>query len=147
MAKPRKRHHRDRDASVIASDRPRGPSIPSHRALAHHSLPNLNYQPRDPVAALSEIEDRRIFTPDPDPPVKSSRRWHSRLSAKPKQNARPSGRSFTLQPAIQAFKAPTYIALCIRRGIRKEVLHALGKTGKGSRSPKKRSSFSNIWCK
>lgn len=49
---------------------------------------------------------------------------------------------------FNAFKAPQKVAICVRRSTRKEVLHALGKSGRGSRFHKKprRNFHSNTRC-
>ena len=46
-----------------------------------------------------------------------------------------------------AFADPKRIALCIRRQKRKEVLHALNKTGKIGQKKPQRNEYSSISCK
>lgn len=45
-----------------------------------------------------------------------------------------------------AFTRPDLIAVCIRRKIRREVLHAFGKAGKVGQKIAKRGKFSDIHC-
>lgn len=109
--------------------------------------PSRRWNPSSIRSPLLEVEDRRNYHPLSDlAPVRSLRRWNVRVAAKPpkaKVTARPSLR----RPLKFSFAAPEYVAVCIRRAQRKEVLHALKKTGKGSgRGRKTRNAFSNIRC-
>lgn len=47
--------------------------------------------------------------------------------------------------AHMAFKAPKFVAICVRRKIRREVLLALGRGGGGKRRPR-RNAYSNVRC-
>lgn len=101
---------------------------------------------------LSEVEDNRLWRPDVDPTARSSRRWNARTKINPRRQT--IGRSSNrLLRDIQnlTFRAPKFVLRCVRRKIRDEVLHALGKTGKGSgrklRNRKyKRNSHSGVHC-
>lgn len=61
------------------------------------------------------------------------------------QPVKPS-RSPRRSPKLR-FDAPASVLVCIRRHTRKEVLFAKGKTGKGSRSPKRLNAYSKVRCK
>lgn len=113
-------------------------------------LPDQTY--RGPVD-LSEVEDRRTFHPDQDDrPVRSSRR--SAVTSQPNHPSRARARAAARAPALhnvvasvfQTFRYPSSVAICIRRKMRDEVLHALGKTGKGSGRPRRRNANSKIRC-
>lgn len=78
--------------------------------------------------------DRRLYKPDrsirPPGPVK---RIHAKLEAKNYGKVK--------------FAVPKRIALCARREIRREVLFAKRKTGKGSKGRKHRNFWSGVSCK
>lgn len=93
---------------------------------------------RDP----RQVIDRRQFRPTPDPG--SNVRRSKRL------NVDTLGRSIRdqLSPRIR-FARPSDIAVCLRRKIRREVLHALNlkpkKHGRGG-APRRRNLWSGIKC-
>lgn len=139
-----------RDASRIASA-PQDRSWADPEPLA---LPTLPFQPaiRSP---LTSVEDRRMWHPDPSPVARSSRR--SRVPVHLPQAKRRSGplsrspkfllataRSHYLTSGL-TFRAPQYVAVCVRRKRRREVLFARGKGGGGKR-PGRRNFFSNVRC-
>lgn len=88
------------------------------------------------------LEDRRLYHPDPLPIAQASIRSASRLVAK--QNPRFKQPSQT--KAIIAFAEPSKVSVCVRRGIRKQVIHALGVAG-GKVRRGRRSAYSDISCK
>lgn len=145
----------------MARKRPRGSAQPSRFAsglvedsafsaldLLRRPLPSLPVNvPLDPVA-LSEIEDRREFGFG-SKPVRSSRRWTVRAGVRPRSRPTARSRSFDMQSLM--FYHPKHVIRCVRRKIKKEVLHALGKTGKGSgwklkRRKYRRNDLSNVRC-
>lgn len=99
---------------------------------------------------LSEIEDNRRWEPDPAPVSRSSRRWSVRSTLAPGRKAtRRAGRLIDVQKLM--FSYPRHVIRCMRRKVRDEVLHAFGKTGKGSgrklRGRKyRRNALSNVRC-
>lgn len=50
-------------------------------------------------------------------------------------------------PDVLGFAVPKHVHKCVQRKERREVLFAKRKTGKGSRSPKKRNMWSAISCR
>lgn len=94
---------------------------------------------------LDLFEDRRLFTPDPLPPAKSFNTPHHRLTI-PKSKARSFSRPGPV-PHQLGFAAPEKVLICVRRKIRKEVLHAYKRTGRGSGRPNRRGPFSDIHCR
>jgi len=108
-------------------------------------LPKLS---RLPSVTLSMYEDRRQFTPEPYTrvafalPRKAAQLVVKQPIQKPTKPMYPG-----VLPTGVSFRVPDRVAICVRRGRRKEVLFALNKTGKGARSPKKRNSFSKVSCK
>lgn len=109
------------------------------------SLPINNFV-RSPLTA---VEDNRTWDPDPDPLSRQTRRWTSPTQLAPRPKPTRSGRLFDVQ-ALN-FKYPKFVVRCVRRKIRNEVLHALGKTGKGSGRRLKnrkynRNQLSNVRC-
>lgn len=131
-------------------------SMPSAKPLAFArpvSLPRLN---RLPSVTLNTFEDRRTFHPEPYTRVAFALpRSASQLVAGHHRNvnvnksSHPGKASYPVAlsvPSRIAFKVPERVALCVRRSRRKEVLFALGRTGKGSHSPKRRNKWSSIGC-
>lgn len=49
-------------------------------------------------------------------------------------------------PHTVQFRVPNLVAVCVRRKVRKEVLHAQRKTAKGAGSQRKRNIWSGIKC-
>lgn len=104
---------------------------------------------------LSEVEDRRFYHPAGAlAPARSSRRHFSPvISIGHRQPARdrspPRSRAFFAPAAVEVmgFKAPRHVAICVRRKIRKEVMHAAGIAGGKTSKRRRRNSHSNIWCK
>lgn len=98
------------------------------------------------LSNLREIEDRRLFNPDPARAPKGLRTWVVPVVAKPPKAAP------TAKPAVRpkvtrlAFKSPLGVAICVRRKIRRSVIHALGKAGKGSKRPRRRNAWSDVRC-
>lgn len=103
---------------------------------------------RDPVATLSEVEDRRYYHPEPDDfrPAQSSRRWSVTPKSLPIRRGK-RFRGYSPGPLhVMGFPHPKHVLICVRRKIRDQVLHALGKTGKGSGRPERRNENSKIRC-
>ncbi|QXP08043.1 MAG: hypothetical protein [Arizlama microvirus] len=109
-----------------------------------------------PRSSLLEYEDRRTWHPEGSArPARSFSSSRHRLVV---QNVTPKKlfaknvdnfaflRKFPDQKAVIAFQAPRRVLLCVRRRIRREVLHAFGKAGKvGQRRPRF-SEYSKIKC-
>lgn len=90
--------------------------------------------------------DNRDYHPSPKPlrPPAAIRRVHARLLPK---NLDRFGKAIRADPFSIRFGVPRNVAICIRRRIRKEVLHALGKTGGGSsHKRKRRTQWSAVGC-
>lgn len=89
------------------------------------------------------LEDRRLWHPE---------RQNRPFAAAPRQASRPVARQRPAfhQPsqtrAIIAFQEPSRVAVCVRRGIRREVLHALGVAGKRGLGGPHRNEASTISC-
>lgn len=115
------------------------PSVQRYRPVA---------MPRSTVSLLSPLqayEDRRFFHPDRAMrPVVSFVRSASRVVAKQRVKfVQPSQTK-----AILAFDEPRRVIVCLRRRIRREVLHASGFAGSGRpmRKPR-RNALSSISCR
>lgn len=123
-----------------------------HRAAErdHNTIPNRRLPPR--VSSLFSrpllsVSDRRQFHPDDMfAPVFSYDRRSRKIVErnvnpvrKSTQYASPFGSSF-------GFAVPHKVSLCVRRKQRREVLFALKRTGKGSRTPKRRNYWSDVRC-
>lgn len=103
---------------------------------------------RDPVATLSEVEDHRFYHPEePDfRAPQSPRRWGVTPKSLPSRGRKFKGGYSPPPIRVMAFPHPKAIIVCMRRKIRDEVLHALGKTGKGSGRPQRFTSNTKIRC-
>lgn len=115
----------------------RGAPDPLGVALSH-----LNRLPGRP---LLEVEDRRTFHPERSlrPPM-TFVGGASRLVAKRPPS---SGRS-SYPGARIGFEVPRAVVVCVRRKQRKEVLHALGKVGRGAGTTRRRrrNGWSDVDC-
>lgn len=92
---------------------------------------------------LRQIEDRRSFYPEPAtrPALTFSGSSASIDAHIPKKKA-----NRNRVPTQFAFSAPGDVLVCVRRKRRKEVLHALRKTGKRGQRRPRRNRFSDIRC-
>lgn len=121
-----------RDDLFVASDLSDSTFEPVSRSLPD-TLETLLEEPLQPSvrSILSDIEDRRTFHPAGPVfrPASSPRRHHVKVKAL-------GTRLFGSRP-VMAFDAPRHVMICVRRKVRDQVLHALGKTGRGSRFNKK----------
>lgn len=97
---------------------------------------------------LRQIEDRRTY--HPDGPQRSPRSTISTYRLTVPNYGPPPIRSRTpvtdVIPAGVAFERPNEVLVCVRRKRRKEVLHALNKTGRGGQKSPRRTPFSDIHC-
>ncbi|UOF79228.1 hypothetical protein [Microviridae sp.] len=108
-------------------------------AFANRRLTALTYTIR-PANLLQAIEDRREFHPERAArPARSFSRSVHTLAA-------PAGRPGRV-PVGVTFENPTKVLVCVRRKSRREVLFAMGRTGRGSaRGRRRRSEYSDIQC-
>jgi len=92
--------------------------------------------------------DRRIYHPDPAPTYKRLSGRPARVVAAPpaKRAHAPAG---TLPEPVEVsallFKNPSGVKTCVQRGVRKEVMHALGVAG-GPVRPGHKTAKSKIRC-
>lgn len=93
--------------------------------------------------SLLPIEDRREFHPARLSPVRTIRRLAPVLFAAP-STARKSKAS--LRREVYSFGLPKTTAVCVRRAVRKQVIHARGVAGSAVRKPR-RNALSRISCK
>ncbi len=95
------------------------------------------------------LEDRRTFHPDVNNrPIAWTRNAH-RLVVRDKTYSKVR-RPLPYQSgtkATVAFTDPKRVVVCVRRNQRKEVLHALKKTGRVGQKRPRRNELSNISCK
>lgn len=92
---------------------------------------------------LVAVEDRRLWRPSDRHPV--TPRQKATVTASP-ATRRSQGAARGL-PEYLRFKAPTFVVACIRRKQRREVLHALRKTGRGPRRAARWSALSRVRCR
>lgn len=98
---------------------------------------------RSPVlSTLGEWEDRRAY--DPTSPTRNYTTFRSRSSAEIVAT-KPTPVRKVFRPA---FRTPQDVVVCVRRHQRKEILHALGRTGRGARRARpRRTATSHISCR
>lgn len=113
---------------------------------------------RPPVRKLKEVEDRRRWDPDVRKPPRALTGRHARIVHKVKATSRSNAavvkplarvRRQAAHPLIR--EAPSFggvrkAIICIKRKVRREVLHALMRTRSGKGSPKKRNEWSDVQC-
>lgn len=104
----------------------------------------LSYRPLRPID-LSVFEDRRKFYPSTvrglggRPALSFSRKaFADKVLDKPSKPFR--------YPDVFRFRVPNMVVLCVRRKIRREVIHALDLTRKGAGGSKRRNEWSNVKC-
>lgn len=130
-------------------------SVNSNRRLPLSRSPLAVSDFKPMTRQLDLFEDRRTFHPEgKSAPARSTNRSRHRLQSPPVKEAAfshqdslnyPSAHS--VQPhAIAAFTAPKKVLVCVRRKIRKEVMHALGKSGRSGQRRPRRSEYSSIQC-
>lgn len=111
------------------------------------SLPRLAVTYKTNNFALGLIEDRRTFEPGLKPYNRSLRQMTVGKPARLHlvENTRYSAPSQT--KALVAFQEPDKLPLCVRRGIRKQVLHAKGVAGsKKPQNKPRRNEWSDVSC-
>lgn len=91
-------------------------------------------------STLSEVEDGRTFSPDPD------QRLRRISGSRPVRLASaPPSRVGGLLDTYPVVRSPEHAIVCVRRKIRRGVILAKGKGGGGHRKGRKGRN-SNIWC-
>lgn len=106
--------------------------------------------------SYAEIEDRRRWNPEgEEAPAKSFDQPRHRLRAVlPSRQSRPAssysfgygGYSSASAPVGIGFVRPSRVLVCVRRKIRREVIHANGYSGLNGFRKYRRSSYSGITC-
>lgn len=145
MAKKRNRRAK-RDANAVAN-----PLTPPSLTTLLSPLSPLKPIRHVTPKRLTLIEDRRSWHPQgASAPAKSVHKSRHRLALKPGasvQGVRSTPARTAPMPAGIHFQAPKKVLICIRRKMRKQVLFALRKTGKGAKARKHRRSFySSVRC-
>lgn len=132
-----------------------------HRDAPHvASEPSLAVRPSSYyVDLLRSIEDRRVFHPEPIAPARVFSGPKARITLRPPAPAKVkrSVRARNVQkmqqgliPAMpreqHAFTNPNEVMICLRRKIRREVLHALKMKRSGRGRKKRRNYHSDVRC-
>lgn len=111
-----------------------------------------------PTLSLGEIEDNRHFHPEDDErDALNTRGRPGSFSVTPFHTVHPRSviarsyltgapRGFQVPVGVK-FSNPLSVVACIRRKMRRAVLFAKGKTGKGAKSPRHRTWRSNVGCR
>lgn len=143
----------------MARKRPKGSATPSRVANfdrrpqdydppANRLLPSLFQNPSFVQSTLSDVEDDRSWNPDRVPRARQVRR---RVAAVHPRKTATGYRSPLHLLDKFSFVNPRFVIKCVRRKIRKSILHAMGQAGKGSGRKLKgrkyrRTAYSNIGC-
>jgi len=132
------RSRRRRDTSAIAND----PLLPFLSPVS----PSPLLSPLVSPVVLNEIEDRRQFHPLQvhRPPLT--------VDARPARLSRSFRASRFLRPDhlvadVLSFCSPQWVLRCIRRKVRKEMMHVIKHAGSGGGRKPKRDWFSKVSCK
>lgn len=157
MRRSNSRSRRTRDAFDVSNQRLRF-SSPFSR-VTYTSLPRLPIAPIRRYLPLTVYEDRRQWHPEG---VRASARSFSssrhRLESRDRvynrYNVKPVSRlhsspvfGVSQTRASIAFADPSRTLICVRRKIRREVMHALGLSGSGSgQRPPRLSEYSSVRC-
>lgn len=123
------------------------PSNYTPRPIERVTIPNLI---RDEVQYVRQFNDRRNYHPEPNRYPGAIVRRAGRLNIDTLGNSvrsqvRPNN---DVLPWRVAFADPKKVAVCVRRKVRREVLHALklkSRAGKGG-APRRRNPWSGIRC-
>lgn len=127
----------------------RGTTDPAKRTLA----PVGTFAPGPVAAPLRELEDRSSFWPSTSPmdwePARRLTGSPARLSLPTPSPSPVRGSVRVFGPSVVAFERPRGVAVCVRRAIRREVLHAMKKTGRGHRKQRapRRNAYSSVSCR
>lgn len=108
------------------------------------SIASSNLLTNTVYSLLSDIEDRRQYNPSRYAAARGLSKGSAFVQA---GEARGSRSSKKFAPDVFRFTRPNNVAVCVRRQRRKEVLFALKRTGKGSKSRRHRNSLSDVSCK
>lgn len=102
-----------------------------------------------------EVEDRRRWNPEGssaaaasfDSPRHRLRAFQSRRSTRIQGSTSvPFGFGGLLEESGVAFRRPSRVLVCVRRRIRREVMHAFGKAGKVGQKRPRRGPYSSVRC-
>lgn len=110
-----------------------------------------NLRSRYEVPPLVLPVDRRYFDPEPEAtrPAKRLSGRPARVVAPPpaKRAVAPAGRpAKLLSPSTLLFARSAGVAVCVQRGVRREVLHAKGVAGQSGLNPPRRGPYSGVRC-
>lgn len=121
---------------------------PRHRRTtlrsANHRLPMPSFP--DIPLRLSEIADFRSLRSVLPPTPFTTTRKVARLVPTTRTVSHKKARAAKTPFSAVAFEQPHNTLVCIRRSRRKEILHALKKTGRKGQKRPRRSAFSDIHC-
>lgn len=121
------------------------PPIANHRLPEPFRLPSVSYKTNQ--FALSLIEDRRQHEPGRSPLRRDVRQFAVGRPARLALVEKPTQRQPSYTKALVAFAEPNKLPLCVRRGVRKEVLHAKGVAGSRNLNKPTRNQWSDVSCR
>jgi len=147
-------------AVPISSSNVRRPASERSASLPRNVSPVARSSKREYPDLILPIDRRHYYPSSPDEPIS---RPHSRpakrfsgqparvvappIQEQPKRRSVPAGKPAKLiRPSALLFQAPQNVAVCVQRGIRKEVLHAKGVAGKTNLKAPKRGPYSGVSC-
>lgn len=134
---------RKRDANVISN--------PGLRSFKKQLLSKY-YPVHRRSSYLRSIEDRRYFYPERfSEPARSTSSQNHRLKVyvPPAPASQWIGKptySYAAPPVRVGFMNPSRVMVCVRRAQRKEVLFALGRSGRNGQKRHRMSDYSDVHC-
>lgn len=112
-----------------------------------------------PIKKLTEVQDHRLYYPEPVKPSRSTTGGSSRVVIRPAKNLQgvrsknknvfgPNGlrKSQRSIPSGLAFDLPKRVVVCVRRQQRREVLFAKKSVRSGAGAKRRRTRWSDISC-
>lgn len=140
MAK-RKTSRRERVTSVNATTQ--RPKLYASNAVVRRAAVLPRVTPPITFSPILALEDRREWHPERQhKPVRAIRRSATAIVARDRLHS-PNSQT----KAILAFKEPEKLALCVRREVRKRVMHAINKAGRSGQKRRTTNPQSKISCR
>lgn len=98
----------------------------------------------------TSIEQQTYLRSTPDAPIADRRRYHPARNVRPADALIRDAARIVIGRLIhqRRFAVPNMVAICLRRKVRREVLHAFKLTRKSGRggSPRRRNFYSQLGC-
>lgn len=143
MSKSKISRRKGRDTSVITNT----------VSVLPLSLSPPRFRQLEIFPSLQEFEDRRLWHPeDPISPARSFTTSRHRLSlvdspSRYQYSLKKNYRNLNQTKARISFVDPHRVLVCVRRKVRKEVMHALRHAGRSGQRKPRRNAYSSVSCR